>query len=285
MDNLEAKFSTIDALNGRLAAWDDRLSQIEMRLSQFGGIKSTVDQLSHMVNDLALKQKSLHDKCASVERRCTLLEKSAISNVPSQQPNHGIGNMSARLEKYKREQRDQELIIFGLPNVHQENRANTLSLVPTYLGTLISPSEIIDSDRIDGRDPSSCPLTTKVTTVSKRNEIIALACRRRGFTAVDINPSWPASSIVIHERSSAFERRTFGEANGLAGSFNIKYVWMRRGITYFRRADGLPSYRYLTSESFRQQEAVHTPATTLSTLASYSSAVSQHAASSQRLSD
>jgi len=66
-----------------------------------------------------------------------------------------------------------------------------------------------------------------------------------GLNASDI--SWSTGRISIYERAIAFKRRTFTEARRLVATHNVRRVWIRRGIIYFRVKNNT-SFRYTTPD-------------------------------------
>ncbi|KYN10401.1 hypothetical protein ALC57_17472, partial [Trachymyrmex cornetzi] len=83
------------------------------------------------------------------------------------------------------EQRDHELIVFGLPKI-LNNCIETITRVLSSLDVSISTSEIVRAFRIPGRNSSSSLLIVKFATIARRNELITRARRRGGLNASDV---------------------------------------------------------------------------------------------------
>ncbi|TGZ54288.1 hypothetical protein DBV15_12420 [Temnothorax longispinosus] len=150
------------------------------------------------------------------------------------------------------EHRDNELIIFGIPIFKPEDPVSTVLRVATSLDVPLTSSEVISAlFRIGRRIFSSGPVVAKLITIARRNELLAKFRRRSGsgFAASNVDCSLPSTRVYLYERSTASERRLFAEARQLAKRHNIKHVWMRRGVTYFRVSDGSPLRRYLSQDS------------------------------------
>ena len=76
----------------------------------------------------------------------------------------------------------------------------------------------------------------QIYTIARRNELIR-ARRRGGLNASDVCGSWSTGRIFICERATVSERHTFTEARQLAAAHDVRRVWIRRGIIYFRIKD------------------------------------------------
>jgi len=84
--------------------------------------------------------------------------------------------LSASFERIINEQREHELIVFGLPKVSSENCTETITKVSSSLDVSVSLPEIARAlAQIPSRNSSSSPLIIKFTTIAKRNELIARA--------------------------------------------------------------------------------------------------------------
>ncbi|KYN03966.1 hypothetical protein ALC62_05177 [Cyphomyrmex costatus] len=159
-------------------------------------------------------------------------------------------DFAARLGRMECERRDLEIIIFGLPMAASEDTISLIISVAVSLGMTLAPSEITTSFRIPAGDASrGRPLVARFTTIARRNELLARARRQQvDLVASRINPSWPGSRISLQERSTAAEKRVFNEARRLARAHGVRFVWMRRGVTYIRVSEGSPSFRFTSAD-------------------------------------
>jgi len=122
------------------------------------------------------------------------------------------------------------------------------------LGLEFLQSDIADSIRIRSNRSAPWPLVIRFISVARRNEWLAAARRRRGITARAVRGSWPEDRIGIYERSTAAERSALAEARSLARNHDIKHVWMRRGIIYFKTTDVSYPRRYTSPDSFARAD-------------------------------
>jgi len=246
---LESKVCALDQVNDKFDYLESKIRCLEGELSRLGCTSGSTDH--------ATLSNALDGRLADIESRCTALEGAAAPGNTGMrlQSVEYLDSVAGRLERFERSQRDLELIIFGVPNVVDEKLLDTITIVAAGLDTTISSAEIVDSFRIRGKDPLFPPIVVRLPTMAKRNQWIALARRRRNLTASSLRNSWPPSRVLLCERSTASERKTYNEARSLARLHGIKYVWMRRGITYFRPRDGAESQRYLSPESIRHLNA------------------------------
>ncbi|KYN29406.1 hypothetical protein ALC57_01149 [Trachymyrmex cornetzi] len=155
-----------------------------------------------------------------------------------------------RVERMEGERRDHEIIVFDLSESVSEDAAALMTVLALFLGLTFAPGDIVASFRIPVRGTSrGRPLVVRLNTVARRNELQARSRRQRArLVASLICPSWPGDSVSLRERATAAERRVFGEASRLARLHGIGYVWMRRGVTYFRVSEGSRAFRYVSPE-------------------------------------
>jgi len=259
-ETLASLLTKIDALSDRIAGLESRVCALDQVNDKFDYLESKIrcleDELSRLGGtgcsiDHATLSSALDGRLAGIESRCTALEDAAAPGSAGMRPQSVkyLDSVAGRPERFERGQRDLELIIFGVPNVVNEKLLDTITIVAAGLDATISSAEIVDSFRIRGRDPLFPPIVVRLSTMAKRNQWIAR--RQKNLMASSLRNSWPSSRVLLCERSTASERKTYNEARSLARLHGIKYIWMRRGITYFRPRDGAESQRYLSPESIR----------------------------------
>jgi len=198
-------------------------------------------------------QASLADRIAGLESRCLALEDPA-ARAPSGSPSSSVvDDLASRLRGFERSQRDHELIIFGLPDVDGD-RSHLLRSLAAVLEVEFSHADIADSMRIRSNRSASRPLVIRFISVTRRNEWLAAARRRRGISARCVRESWPEDRIGIYERSTAAERGALAEARLLARDYGIKHIWMRRGTIYFKTSDVAYPRRYSSPDSFARAD-------------------------------
>jgi len=257
MDALEARLisldvavSSIDALNVRLEALFARVKCFEDSVSRVDGLTQTVNKLSITLNGISADHVSLAGRIADLESRCAASGCSAAPGPMCLSSPLVVDDLASRIRSF--EQRDQELIIFGLPDGDGDRDRALMSLAGA-LGLEFSRSGIVNSIRIRGSQTTSRPLVVRFASVAGRNEWLSAARRHRGITARSVCDSWPENRISIYERSTAAERHAFAEAKTLARERGIKNIWMRRGVIYFRSSGASQPCRYSSPDSFERE--------------------------------
>lgn len=151
---------------------DVRTQRIDDMISQMSVLQSTVSQLTTTIDDLGSGQHSLTTKFNNLEARYNSME-AQLSSIKSPPGKSSVmESVNARLDKMEHKQCDRELIVFGLPSVHKENRITTIKYIASSLGTSFADSEIVGSFRIHGRELASDPLIIKFTNQARRDRVV-----------------------------------------------------------------------------------------------------------------
>ncbi|KYN29344.1 hypothetical protein ALC57_01213 [Trachymyrmex cornetzi] len=234
----------LDALDGRLAALDSSIQRLVCVERKVDGLSSALDVLSSDASALRDGQQLLDDRLSRLER-----DLSPRAVVPSCVILAGSDDLVRPVERMEGERRDHEIIVFGLPESVSEDAAALMTVLASFLGLTLTPGEIVTSFRIPVRGASRGRPLVRLNTVARRNELLERARRQRArLVASLICPSWPGDSVSLRERATAAERRVFGEVSRLARLHGIGYVWMRRGVTYFRVSEGSRAFCYVSPE-------------------------------------
>ena len=263
LSGLDDKITTVDGINCKIDSLDARLDGFEKALAQCNAMCTAVDRLAIAVDGISVSQRALTTRFTDLERRCSDLERSMMASSQQVAP-VSIRGLEERIKNFEISQRDYELIIFGLPSEGGAQITDILPVLAAGLGLSFSTSEIARTMRIGDRSSPSRPIVVRFISTATRNAWLSAARRKRNLSARDLRETWPSCSINIFERSTAEERRTLAEAKQHAKAYNIMYVWMRRGIVYFRRtADSAPQ-RYSFPHSFEHGESGVSHATVVS---------------------
>ncbi|KYN29356.1 hypothetical protein ALC57_01203 [Trachymyrmex cornetzi] len=248
---IDSGLGLLDRLELFLETLNVRMMEFDGVLQRLGGVEGAANRLTVVTDGLSADLVAVGARQVTLEERIARLEGEVRADPATSVGGfHALPDgLSASFDRIINEQRNHELIVFGLPKVPSENCIETITRVSSSLGVLVSSSEIARAFRIPGRGLSSSPLIVKFTTIARRNELIVGACRRGGLSFSVVSGSSPTGRISICERATAVERRIFAEASRLAVSHGDGRVWMRRGITYFRIRDGAPSHSYNTPDS------------------------------------
>lgn len=265
LNALESKMSTIDRkVNSSqldtIRTLDHILREFQNMIVYKSNVQSWMDRMSSAVNTLKEQYHSLTVKSSvpSDGPRSTL-EAAIHSERGSRAPAAsalGFEEMEMRLKKLELDQRERELIVYGLPNIESEIRSNTLSLLASVLKVpAFSPEDIDSSARINGNNPYSRPLIVRFTTAAKRNEWLARARDRRDLATIDVLPFWPLNNIDICEDSAASETGANDAARRLAKDLGIERFLTHRGTVFFKRTEWIAIYRYFMPEYLTQTDS------------------------------
>lgn len=252
LESVETRLISVEVIAERLDAISSRVVCLEDSVARSGVMDSVVGRLTTAVDDMFAHRDLLMEKISGLENRCAALEGPAAGVDCSNPSSPTVDGLLSRIRDFELSQRDYEIIIFGLPASRGEDRLHLLSSLAASFGLLHTTNDIANLIRLGKNSSSSRPLVVRFVSVAKRNEWLAASRHKRGITARDIDISWPSDRVAIYERSTAAERRALVEVKSLAARHNVKHVWMRRGIIYFKTSVNSRPQRFISSESFIQ---------------------------------
>lgn len=173
-----------------MEALSSRIRSLEDAVAHSNGAISDDNKLIAAINDVSACRTSLIERITGLENRCVALEGSAASIGGPLSSSPSVDGLISRTKNFELSQRDYELIIFGFPISRSANRLDLLSSLASCLGISLLPNDIANLVRIGGSSASSSPLVVRFVSMSKRNEWLAAACRKRGITARDVHDFW-----------------------------------------------------------------------------------------------
>ncbi|KOB53709.1 Uncharacterized protein OBRU01_25378 [Operophtera brumata] len=170
------------------------------------------------------------------------------------------GQMQSQAQSYLRN----ELEIVGIPESNNENLHHTVLATAQKLGLVLEVGDIDWIDRAGpprtriqpGNQPQrSRPVVVRLLRRTKREEIIKAARVRKNLNTTDVGVAGPAVKLFVNERLTKEGRLFFREVRLRAQQCDVKYCWLRNGVTYIRKEEGKAAISIRTSEDLERHLA------------------------------
>ena len=232
----------LQEIKAKLNTLDDLVARVNVCTNSVNTLRSSVSDIAARVDNLSSDQHLL-------DRRLTIIEQS-IATTPgaaasaSVSPPAPFVDVTRRVARIERSNRDHELVISGVPSNANDGPVHVIKKIAEAIKVPFTPSDVSSTMWLKSSNAAFKTLIIRFTSTLIRDDWISKKRIKKDLRAVEVISTWPNTLMYINERSTASERNTLKEAKKLAKEHNFKYVWMRRGITYIKKDDTSKTTRF-----------------------------------------
>lgn len=248
--NFSALFANMNAKLDQLLPLKEKVESLLPLTGKVDGLlvmKSTIDELRVTVNELkesvefnsaqydTLLKKTTTNETGVKELR---VEVSVLRTTISENAAH-IVQLQAELNETEQHSRLPNLEIHGMPVTPNENLMHNVADLAQQLElSAFHPSQIITLHRLHGQEGKTPPVLIKFVSAEVRGSWLNARGKLR---ALVLNKSVP--EIYFNENLTKFNRNLFWQARTRGKINHFKYVWVRNGKIFAKRADEATSVR------------------------------------------
>lgn len=242
----------LQEIKAKLNTLDDLVVRVNICTNSVDSLRSSVSDIASRVDNLACEQHLLDRRLAVLEQAQSVAPTSG--DAASASPPAPFVDLTWRIARIERSNRDHELVISGIPSNAKDGPVQVISNVADAIKVSFTPSDVSSTIWLKSSNATYKTLIIRFTSTLIRDDWIAKKQIKKDLRADEIVPAWPNTLVYINERSTASERNTLKEAKKFAKEHSFKYVWMKCGITYIRKDDASKTTRFSSPSDLNKEQ-------------------------------
>lgn len=222
-----------------------KLFMEELIQTQMGSIREAINELTNTLN-------AQNNRLEQLELRISYLENKAESIHDTSALASKISQLQADI--YDRDQAllSNDLEISGCPETGNENCTHLILAVAKKVGVELEERDIVCAERAGpARPPASSggasarprPIAVRLTRRAPRDAMLKAARVRRDLNTDDMQLPGPVRPLYLNERLTKHNRLLFQRARDLGREMKYKFVWTRDGKVFVRQEPGMARHR------------------------------------------
>lgn len=239
--------SDCDSLETMLAKLNSKVEDI---LKQNADIIRALEFNTTSLEELKTQMSGIDTKIGDLQQRVDSLEGAA----------RGVKEENTQL-KERVNLAEQRLLdvtntieIQGVPRQANEDLLQTVCNIASALDAPITRESITAAYRIQRRtgnlhDPPA--IVVRLQQQSAKEMVLAKRRVKRNFSTSDIGLAGATGAIYVNEALTPYFKKVYYEANKLKKSQRIKFLWVRNGSIFIRKAEGEPKNIILSIEQLK----------------------------------
>lgn len=210
----------------------------ELRQMIKSEVNNCMSSFSTELHNLAASHSSLQEEHIKLSKECSELQGRVLCLEES------LVNMSYQYSKQQQWARQQNIEIFGVPELKNESPVDIVIKIGKHVGINLNCHDIEFASRIQPYKPirdRPRVIVAKMRTRLLKDNILSGLRRSHGITTSDIDIRGEPKRIFVNDHLTPENKALFKKCKNLATELAYKFVWTKNCLIFVRKNEKSPA--------------------------------------------